>query len=77
MCEFCEMRKINILCSNKPIISHMEQSIDGIGTIVCGICDGKLTASSMVQTSSGITRPVVGETKIKFCPMCGRKLVEK
>lgn len=66
MCEFCE---------NKPIISHIKQSIDGIGTIVCGIDGNLLKASSMVQTSTGIYPPIVGEAKINYCPMCGRKLV--
>ena len=74
MCEFCGMRRINIICSNKPIISHIEQGSDGIGTIVCGIDDKKLKASSMIQTSSGISRPIAGEAKINYCPICGRTL---
>ena len=67
MCDFCE--------KEKPIISSVKQFHDRTESTVCVIKGKNLRVSALTQTAHGITPPASAETEIRFCPMCGRKLV--
>ena len=67
MCDFCE--------KEKPIISSVKQFHDRTESVVCVIKGQNLRVSALIQTAHGITPPASAETEIRFCPMCGRKLV--
>ena len=67
MCDCCE--------KEKPIISSVKQFHDRTESVVCGIKGKNLRVSALIQTAHGITPPASAETEIRFCPMCGRKLV--
>lgn len=69
MCEFC---------NNKPkaIISSIKQKPDVIEIVTAGIEDGNtLKVIGTLQSSYFVGAiPLEVETKISYCPMCGRKL---
>ena len=69
MREFCE--------GGKPIISSIKQFSDRTESAVCEIKGHSLSSSVMIQTIYCVTPPAMADCEIKFCPMCGRKLVEK
>ena len=71
MCKFCD---------NKPkaIISSIKQKPDVIENVTAGIEDGNtLKVIGTLQSSyfAGVI-PLKAETKISYCPMCGRELSE-
>ena len=72
MCKFCD---------NKPkaIISSIKQKPDVIEMVTAGI-EGSNTLKIIGTLQSpyfvGII-PLEAEAKISYCPICGRKLVEK
>ena len=71
MCKFC---------NNKPkaIISSIKQKPDVIEMVTAGIEYGNtLKIIGTLQSSYFVGLiPLEAETKISYCPMCGRKLVE-
>ena len=71
MCKFC---------NNKPkaIISSIKQKPNVIENITVGIEGGNtLKIIGTLQSSYFVGLiPLEAETKISYCPMCGRKLVE-
>ena len=71
MCKFC---------NNKPkaIISSIKQKPNVIENIAVGIEGGNtLKIIGTLQSSYFVGLiPLEAETKISYCPMCGRKLVE-
>lgn len=70
MCEFCNDKP-------KEIISSIKQKPDIIEMVTAGIEDGNtLKVLGTLQSSyfRGVI-PLEAETKISYCPMCGRKLV--
>ena len=71
MCKFC---------NNKPkaIISSIKQKPNVIENIAVGIEGGNtLKIIGTIQSSYFVGLiPLEAETKISYCPMCGRKLVE-
>ena len=67
MCEYCE--------SGKPIISSIKQFSDRTESAVCEIKGHRLSSSVIIQTIYRVTPPATADCEIKFCPMCGRKLV--
>ena len=71
MCKFCNNNP-------KAIISSIKQKPDVIENITVGIEDGNtLKIIGTLQSSYFVGLiPLEAETKISYCPMCGRKLVE-
>lgn len=69
MCDYCE--------KEKPIISSVKNFHDRTESVVCGIKGQNLSVSTLIQTAHSILTPAFAETEIRFCPMCGRKLVGK
>lgn len=71
MCKFC---------NNKPkaIISSIKQKPDVIEMVTAGIEGGNtLTVLGILQSSYFVgVIPLEVETKISYCPMCGKKLSE-
>jgi hypothetical protein len=71
MCEFC---------NNKPkaIISSIKQKPDVIEMVTTGIEGGNtLKVIGTLQSSYFVGAiPLEAETKISYCPICGRKLVK-
>ena len=72
MCEFCD---------NKPkaIISSIKQKPDVIEMVTAGIEGGNtLKVIGTLQSSYFVgVIPLKAETKISYCPICGRKLVKE
>ena len=70
MCKFCD---------NKPkaIISSIKQKPDVIENVTAEIEGGNtLKVIGTLQSSYFVGAiPLEAETKISYCPMCGRKLV--
>ena len=71
MCKFCDNRP-------KAIISSIKQKPDAIENVTAGIEDGNtLKIIGTLQSSYFVgVIPLKVETKISYCPMCGRKLVK-
>ena len=71
MCKFC---------NNEPraIIQSIKQKPDVIEIVTAGIEGGNtLKVIGTLQSSHFVgVIPLEAETKISYCPMCGRKLVE-
>ena len=71
MCKFC---------NNKPksIISSIKQKPDVIEIVTAGIEGGNtLKVIGTLQSSHFVGAiPLEAETKISYCPMCGRELSE-
>lgn len=72
MCKFC---------NNKPkaIISSIKQKPDVIEMVTVGIEGGnalKIIGTLQSPYFVGVI-PLETETKISYCPICGRKLVEE
>lgn len=67
MCDYCE--------KEKPIISSVKNFHDRTESVVCGIKGKSLSVSTLIQTAHSIPTLASAETEIRFCPMCGRKLV--
>lgn len=71
MCEFCD---------NKPkaIISSIKQKPDVIEMVTAGIEGGNtLKVIGTLQSSYFVgVIPLEAETKISYCPICGKKLRE-
>ena len=67
-------------CNNKPkaIISSIKQKPDVIEMITAGIEGGNiLKVIGTLQSSHFVgVIPLEAETKISYCPMCGRNLSE-
>ena len=67
-------------CNNKPkaIISSIKQKPDVIEMITAGIEGGNiLKVIGTLQSSHFVgVIPLEAETKIFYCPMCGRELSE-
>lgn len=71
MCEYCENNKS--LEANIGLTKHFI-----INTAIQIIDKNKLVSQTIVQWADGLTNPPIRtETKINFCPMCGRELTEK
>ena len=69
MCKFCNGKA-------KPIIQSVKMNRDKIETIGVQIVDGNtLRAHGHLLIEEQII-PVKAETKISYCPMCGRELSE-
>lgn len=69
-----------VFCNNKPkaIISSIKQKPDVIEMITAGIEGGNiLKVIGTLQSSHFVgVIPLEAETKIFYCPMCGRELSE-
>lgn len=72
MCEFCNDKP-------KEIIASIKQKPDIIEMVCSAIQDGNtLKVLGTLQSAYFIgIIPLEAETKIFYCPMCGRKLVEE
>ena len=72
MCKFC---------NNKPkaIISSIKQKPDVIEMVTAGIEGGNtLTVLGILQSPYFVgVIPLEAETKISYCPICGRKLAKE
>ena len=70
MCEFCNDKP-------KEIISSIKQKPDIIEKVAARIEDGNtLKVLGILQSSYFVGAiPLETETKISYCPMCGRELV--
>ena len=71
MCEFCNDKP-------KAIISSIKQKPDVIGMVAAEIEGGNtLKFLGTLQSSYFVgVIPLEAETKISYCPMCGRELSE-
>ena len=74
----CNMCKF---CNNEPraIIQSIKQKTDVIEIVTAGIEGGNtLKVIGTLQSSHFVGFiPLEAETKISYCPICGRKLVEE
>ena len=71
MCEFCDDKP-------KEIISYMGLKTSVIEMVTAGIEGGNTLKIIGTLQSSYIVGdiPLEAETKISYCPMCGRELVK-
>ena len=70
MCEFCNGKA-------KPIIQSVKMNRDKIETIGVQIVNGNTLKTYGHLLIEEQIIPVKAETKISYCPICGRKLVEE
>lgn len=69
MCDFCQ--------NKKEIIQKKYQGSLGSGSMIIGIRGKKIILSHLFKSNNGNLQMQVISAKCKFCPMCGRKLVEE
>ena len=69
MCEFCNGKA-------KPIIQSVKMNRDKIETIGVQIVNGNTLKTYGHLLIEEQIIPVKSETKISYCPMCGRELSE-
>lgn len=80
MCKYCEIKDYKVEPCGKPIVDDkVDFGVLGTGYVEVRVAEWEKGDKTLSVVFSGISDdPIyVKEIKARYCPMCGRKLMEE